>query len=344
MKPLYALILLALWSSQAQAQTPPRSTLYLASYGGSSEKTFREVVIPSFEQQFNAKVEYVAGTSATNLARLQAERAKPEIDVAILDDGPMQQAVSLNLCEAVKPTPEYEALYPIARFPHGKAAGIGVVATGLAYNTVEFAARGWKPPTSWLDLADPKYKGTLLVPTISNSYGTHALVMLARAGGGSEKQADPGFATMEKLAPNVASFEAASAKMSELFQTKAVTLGVWGNGRVQALADTGFPVAFVYPKEGAVALFTAACPVAGSDVPELAQSFLRHLMSAEVQAALAKGAGWGPTNSKTDLKPWVASRVVYGPLAVAKLIAPDLEVINDQKQDWSKRWSRRIER
>jgi putative spermidine/putrescine transport system substrate-binding protein len=340
MKPLLALVLLALGTAQAHAQP----TLYLASYGGSSEKIFREVVIPAFEQKSGAKVEYVAGTSATNLARLQAERAKPEIDVAMLDDGPMQQAVSLNLCQPVKPSPEYDALYPIARFPNGKAVGVGVVATGLAYNTVEFAARGWPAPKSWLDLADPKYKGTLLVPTISNSYGTHALLMLARAGGGSEKQPDAGFATMEKLAPNVASFEAASAKMSELFQTKAVTLGVWGNGRVQALADAGFPVAFVYPKEGAVALFTSACVVSGSDVPDLAQSFLQHLMSADVQATLAKGAGWGPTNSKTDLKPWVASRVVYGPAAVAKLVAPDLEVINDQKQDWAKRWSRRIER
>ena len=340
MKPCYALAVLALCAVQAHAQP----TLYLASYGGSSEKTFRELVIPPFEQKFNAKVEYVAGTSATNLARLQAERAKPEIDVALLDDGPMQQAVSLDLCEKIAPSPEYDALYPIAKFPNGRAAGVGVVATGLAYNTVEFAARGWPAPKSWLDLADPKYKGTLLVPTISNSYGTHALLMLARAAGGSEKQVDAGFATMEKLAPNVASFESASAKMSELFQTKAVTLGVWGSGRVQALADAGFPIAFVYPKEGAVALFTSACVVSGSDVPDLAQSFLRHLMSAEVQAVLAKGAGWGPTNSRTELKPWVSSRVVYGPAAVAKLVAPDLEVVNDQKQDWAKRWSRRVER
>lgn len=326
----------------AQAQGVP--TLYVAAYGGSSEKVFREQVVPVFEKRHNVKVEYVAGTSATNLARLQAERARPEIDVAVLDDGPMQQAVALKLCDPIAKSKELDDLYPIARFGAGRAAGVGVVATGIAYNTAEFKARGWQPPSSWRDLADPRYKGQLLVPGISNSYGLHSLVMLARAHGGSEKKIEPGFEAMEKLAPNVASFESSSSKMSELFQTRAVTIGVWGSGRAQALAETGFPVAFVYPKEGAVALFTSVCPITASDQPQLAQAFVRHLLSPQIQAALAKGAGWGPTNKTAQLEPEVAAKVVYGPEAVARLVSPDLQLLNDQRPEWAKRWTRRVEK
>ena len=37
------------------------------------------------------------------------------------------------------------------------AAGLRM--TGLAYNKKMFAEKGWAAPTSWMDLADPKFKG-----------------------------------------------------------------------------------------------------------------------------------------------------------------------------------------
>jgi putative spermidine/putrescine transport system substrate-binding protein len=76
--------------------------------------------------------------------------------------------------------------------------------------------------------------------------------------------------------------------MTELFQSGQVVMGVWGSGRVKAFQDTGFPVAFVYPKEGAIALGISACPVAKPNASPLAQEFLSFMLSAEVQAMLAK--------------------------------------------------------
>ena len=39
--------------------------------------------------------------------------------------------------------------------------------------------------------------------------------------------------------------------MTELFQSGQANIAVWRTGRVQAFANTGFPVDFIYPKEGA---------------------------------------------------------------------------------------------
>ncbi|WP_280615231.1 ABC transporter substrate-binding protein [Burkholderia pseudomallei] len=265
----------------------------VAGYGGSSEALFRTQILAPFARAHGVQITYVAGTSATNLARLQAERDKPQIDLAVLDDGPMQQAVSLGLCQPLASAPVYRDLYAIAMANgEGRAVGIGIVATGLAYNTQVFARNGWPAPTSWTDLGDPRFRGRVLVPSISNTYGLQTLLALARQGGGDAHHVEPGFAFMaQRVAPDVLSFETSSGTISELFQTGAVVLGVWGNGRSQALAKTGFPIAFVTPKEGAQALLTMACVVNGSHQAALAQALMQDLLSPRVQTLLAT-QGW----------------------------------------------------
>ncbi|MFI4988897.1 MAG: ABC transporter substrate-binding protein, partial [Alphaproteobacteria bacterium] len=74
----------------AQAQD---KTLYVAAYGGSFEQTLRKEVFPPFAKEHGITIEYVAGNSTDNLAKLQAQKGNQQIDVAILDDGPMYQAV-----------------------------------------------------------------------------------------------------------------------------------------------------------------------------------------------------------------------------------------------------------
>src|SRR5580704_18929905 len=78
-----------------------QKTLYVAGYGGSYEKTIRDEVIPGFEQANGAKVEYVAGNSTDTLAKLQAQKGNQQIYVAIVDDGPMYQAIQLGFCGKV---------------------------------------------------------------------------------------------------------------------------------------------------------------------------------------------------------------------------------------------------
>ncbi len=66
-----------------------------------------------------------------------------------------------------------------------------------------FKKKGWKPPTTWADLMRPELKGTVIIPPVSNTYGLYTLVELARMGGGSEDNIEPGFVALKKVAPNV---------------------------------------------------------------------------------------------------------------------------------------------
>jgi putative spermidine/putrescine transport system substrate-binding protein len=326
----------------AQAQD---KSLYVAAYGGSFEQVMRKEVIPPFEQKHGVKVEYVAGNSTDTIAKLQAQKGNQQIDVAIVDDGPMYQAVALGFCAPLAKGAVYDELYDLAKFPSGKAIALGVNGTGIMYNMKVFDENHWAAPSSWEDLKDPKFKKKLVIPPLNNTYGLHALVVMAKRRGGGEKNIDPGFkAFQDEVGPNVLVYEPSPGKMTELFQSGQAVIAVWGSGRAKALADTGFPAAFVYPKEGGIALGVAACPVAGGkDKPE-AQSFIQHLLSPEMQIVLASGAGLGPVNKKATLPADKQAGIPYGVEQIGALKVIDWDTANEKREEWNKRWTREIER
>jgi putative spermidine/putrescine transport system substrate-binding protein len=342
MKPLSLLVAVNIAALAVPPALAQQKTLYVAGYGGSYEKTIREDVIPAFEQVHGVKVEYVAGNSTDTLAKLQAQKGNQQIDVAIVDDGPMYQAIQLGFCGKIEGLPA--DLYDAARFRDDLAVGTGLVATGLMYNTKVFAEKGWAPPTSWNDLRDPKYQKQIVIPPINNTYGLHALLMLAKMNGGSEANVDAGFKIFkEEINPNVLAYEPSPGKMTELFQSGQAVLAVWGSGRVQSFANTGFPVDFVYPKEGAVTLLTSTCPIAKPNASPLASSFVKALLEPRIQLVMLKDYGYGPV-LKAVVVPFELSKMAPVGDRAAKLYTADWSIINDKREEWTKRWNREVER
>jgi putative spermidine/putrescine transport system substrate-binding protein len=333
-----ALALACALSAQAQEKT-----FYVAGYGGSFEKTMRKEIIPAFEKKHGVKVEYVAGNSTDTLAKLIAQKANQQIDVAIMDDGPMYQTIRLGFCAPIAGLSTAD-LYESARYKDNRAVGIGLVATGIMYNTKYFKEHGWAPPTSWNDLADPKYRKLLVIPPISNSYGLYTLVMFARMNHGGETDIDPGFKAMrEKINPNVLAYEPSPGKMTELFQSGQAQIAVWGSSRANAFMATGFPVDFVYPKEGAVTLLASACPVAKPGASPLASEFVRELVEPQFQQVLALEYGYGPVNRNARVP---REKLPIAPIGerASKLVNIDWNTVNEKRDEWTKRWNREVER
>ncbi|MBS0517578.1 MAG: ABC transporter substrate-binding protein [Proteobacteria bacterium] len=320
-----------------------QQTLTVAGYGGVWDSLLRKEVFPAFEAKHGVKIEYVAGNSTDTLAKLQAQKANQVIDVAIVDDGPMYQAIQLGFCTKIEGLKK-DDLYPAALYKDDKAVAVGQTGTGLMINTKVFKEKGWATPTSWNDLKDPKFKKQLVIPPINNTYGLYTLVMFARMNGGGEKNIEPGFKVMKNdVNPNVLVYEPSPGKMTELFQSGQANIAVWGTGRVQAFANTGFPVDFIYPKEGAPILLASACPVAKAKVNPLAHELIKTLISADVQTLMAKKMGNGPVNTKVDVNMPELRMAPVG--ARAKLIVtPDWDTINAHREEWTKRWNREVER
>ncbi len=318
-------------------------TLTVAAYGGVWDSHLREKVFPDFEKKYGVKVDYVAGNSTDTLAKLQAQKANQVIDVAIMDDGVMYQAIQLGFCSTIQGMDKSE-LYPAALFKDDKAVAVGQTGTGFMINTKVFKEKGWAIPASWNDLKDPKFKKQLVIPPINNTYGLYTLMMFARMNGGGEKNIDPGFKVMkDEINPNVLVYEPSPGKMTELFQSGQANIAVWGTGRVQAFANTGFPVDFIYPKEGAPILLASACPVAKASINPLAYEMIKTLLSASVQTGMAKEMGNGPVNTKVDVAMPELKMAPVGERAKL-VIAPDWDAINAKRDEWTKRWNREVER
>ncbi|MEZ5849201.1 MAG: ABC transporter substrate-binding protein [Hyphomicrobiaceae bacterium] len=320
-----------------------QKTLTVAGYGGSWEQTFRKEVFPDFEKKHGVKIEYTTGNSTDTIAKLQAQKGNQVIDVAIVDDGPMYLAIGLGFCAKIDGLPKAD-LYPSALFKNDLAVAVGQTGTGLMINTKIFKEKGWPVPTSWNDLKDAKFKKLVVIPPINNTYGLYTLIQFARMNGGGEKSIEPGFKVMkEAVNPNVLVYEPSPGKMTELFQSGQAVIGVWGTGRVQAFANTGFPVDFIYPKEGAPILRASACPVAKAKVDPLAHELIKTLISRDVQTKLAKLIGNGPVNTKVDVNMPELKMAPVGERA-KKVVSFDWDLINPKRQEWTKRWNREVER
>ncbi|WDZ94130.1 ABC transporter substrate-binding protein [Herbaspirillum sp. WKF16] len=337
-----ALAMLAAAGS-AQAQT---KTLYIGMNGGNMEKTFTQFVFGPFEQKHNVKVVVVPGGSADILAKAQAARDKPQMHVMFLDDGVMFRAVGMGLCEKQKTNPNLASLLPAAHIKDDMATGVTISVTGLAYNTKVYAEKGWAPPTSWLDLADPKLKGKVVFQSLpSSTFGLHAFLAFNKLKGGTDANVDPGFkAWPASIGPNVVEYISNSAKISEMAQTGEAALFPYTPTQSTILKSKGIPVEYVQPKEGAVVLMVAQCVIANNSEPQLAQELAAYLLSPEAQAKALDGGNYNPTNTKVKAGGASAAEQQRMMDFVKNARVVDWEEINKNRSAWNSRWTRSIER
>ena len=328
----------------ASAQT---KTLYVGMNGGNFERTFTQGVFPDFEKANNVKVVVVPGTSSDILAKATAAKDKPQMHVMFLDDGVMFRAVGAGLCEKLKDGPELGELDQSARMKGDMAVGIDMGMTGLAYNKKMFDEKGWAAPTSWMDLADPKFKDKVVFQSASaSSFGLHAFLMFNRVQGGNEGNVEPGFGKFrETIGKNVLEFIPSSAKISEMVQTGEAAIFPLTPTSVATLKDKGIPVEYAQPKEGSVVLMVAQCVIANNSEPELAQKLAAYLLSADAQSKALAAGNIVPSNTKAKATTPEAEKKLEAFHANMKTaVTLDWDQINAKRPEWNSRWNKMIER
>ena len=330
-------------SGAASAQT---KTLYIGMNGGTMEKAYTQYVFPAFEKLYGAKVVVVPGTSSDILAKAQANKDKPQMHVMFLDDGIMVRAIGMGLCQKQKPNPSLAEIYPAARFKDDMASGVSLGMTGLAYNAKMFKEKGWAAPTSWMDLADPKFKGKVVFQSMSSSsFGLHGFLMFNRIQGGNDKNVEPGFkAWPTTVGPNVLEYIPSSAKLSEMVQTGEAAIFPLTPTAVAALKVKGIPVEYAPPKEGAVVLMVGQCVIANNSEPELSQKLAEFLLSPLAQANVLQYGAQIPTNPKAPAVGEGATQVADINKWMKTAITIDWESINANRPAWNSRWNKTIEK
>ncbi|WP_017776382.1 extracellular solute-binding protein [Paraburkholderia kururiensis] len=324
-----------------QAQT---TTVYIGMNGGPMERAYASQVLPDFEKANNVKVTVVPGTSSETLAKLLASRAHPSMHVAFLDDGVMARAVNSGVCQKLDDSPVLRELYPFARMKDDIGAGVQLGMTGIGYNTKLFAQKGWAPPRSWMDFANPKYRGKVVFQSAATStFGLHGFLAINRLLGGSDRDVEPGFTKWAStVGPNVVAYIPNSAKLAQMIESGMAGLFPLSPTAVGDMEDRGVPVAYVNPIEGAVLLLVDLCVVKDNPDPALAQKLAQYLLSAEAQTKAAAAGRQIPTNRDAATTP--AMRKSVGDLSdlVRRVTVVDWDAINAHRTEWDARWKRTI--
>jgi putative spermidine/putrescine transport system substrate-binding protein len=282
-------------------------------------------------------VEFVLGGSSDRYARIYSELNNPSMDVVYLNMAQTEQATKDGVILAPNPqrVTEYSNLYPIAKGSGGY--GVALMAIGLMYNTDRFKTA----PDSWLEMWKPENKGKVAPFVFPGTQGTAFLVMAAKVHGGSEENIDPGFKALKELKPFPMILSGID-EMNLAFQQGDLWLAPQMDGYAYNFKDAGGPVDFVLPKEGAVLSMNCAAVTKNSKNADLAEMFINIHLSQDCQEAYAEVLKYGPTNKTIKLSPELASKVVYGEAAVAKLYALNNPMVTANQSKWADRWNKEI--
>lgn len=286
-------------------------TLVVNSYGGPYEDLQEKLIYRPFEKQHGVKIQVVTVYSADMLAQLRAQKSAPQFDVVQFSGGQEILAAKEGLIAPLKPAelPNAADLYPFAA--EGMEKGQGpvslVTAMGLLYNE----KKAPRAPTSWKDLWDPAFGDHLVLTDLSNTFGMQGFLMMNKIWGGDLNNWQPGLKKVQALLDRSVIITS-SPEIQQNFAQNDAWLAPFAQDYAHVIQQSGLPVKFVFPKEGASALYITTNLVAGRPHSDLAKKLIDYTLSPEVQVAFAREMRYSPTNRKAELPEDLAKEVVHG--------------------------------
>ena len=311
--------------------------LVAATYPGAFEESYRKVAVPVFKKETGASMTLTPVLATDQVAKTAASMANPPYDVLLLDEGPMIDALPLDI---FMPFPANKSKSNAALGAPFQSKGVGPTVTvqliGIAYNPKKITT----PPTSWLDLWKPEYKGRVGLPSIESSLGTVFMVEVAKLKGGSEKNLEPAFAALKELVPNIGAIAPNPGALGTLFQQGQIDIAPFYFNNTLLIAEKGVDVAFVKPETGLVLVRTSMHIAKNTKVPDLALAWIDDITSPDVQQQLQAAPYYlVPTNSKAKFSEAIEKVVGGGPDALLKNQIPDWPTINLNRTAWLKEFT-----
>lgn len=249
---------------------------------GTAEEAFVRGMCQAFEQETGINTEYVRMSAGEALDVLRSSRGAPRFSVWW--GGPADGyivAAGEGLLEPYKPrgTSLIPRQYKDAQ---GSWTGVYVGALGFAVNKRILAERSLTVPASWADLATPLYRGQVAIahPASSGTAYT-ALATIMQLHG---KDPERGFAYLEALHRNVASYPRAGAESARMAGRGDVAIGVAFSHDIVATIEDGYEdLMLVFPGEGTGYEIGAMALIKNAPEPALAKRFMDWALSRQAQ-------------------------------------------------------------
>lgn len=244
-------------------------------YTAMEEEEINLFVQKAAEELPDIKLNILRLSTGNLAARLVAEADNPQADVLL--SLPSTSIMNPNILKVFEPYAPKGIEQVPAKFRD--AEGRWFALTGwmetFCVNTDRIAKLGLPVPNTWEELADPKYKGEVVMPDPAVSgtgfLGIATLVTIL----GEEK----GWDLASRLSENMAQFTTSGSRPCRMAQTGEYSIGVSYEGpAIQAITE-GYPVKMVIPTDAAGYEISGIGLLKGSKNEADAKAFLDWLLT-----------------------------------------------------------------
>lgn len=325
--------------SAAEAAKPEQ--VVVMTWGGLWGDSVRKGVDAAFEKAAGIKVVQDRGSSPVErITKLKVNLGNQIFDLVQLHDGLFPLAVKQGVLEPInKKSPHLTNLkdvYP--DFIHDYWIVQIFSALGIIYNTKLVK----RPPIGFADLWSEEFKGRIVLPEVSHSIGTYIIPIGAMAQGKDPKDAEAGFEMLKRMVGLRPIWAKDTDTIMNSLRSEEAVIGLLYKSQTYTVSGWGAPVAWVYPKEGAISITWGTGIAKNTKNLEWAERYLNLTLDPEAQTHFTQAFNYPGSNRKMIdlLPPELQQRARFSPEELKRLVQLDHGFMSDRRAEWTERWNR----
>lgn len=305
-----------------------------------AQDAYDKIVYQPFEKQCGCKLVVETGNSAERLAKMEANKANPVIDMAVMSMADALEAARKGLVDKIDISKlgNFDKLYDVAKDPNhdGMSVGYTFYATSIAYRSDKVKV------DSWADLLSRKLAGQVAFPNVTTNQGPPALYMLGLAMGKDSPDLKAPIDAVGEHRNDIVTFYTRSSQLVQLFEQGEIWAAPVGRFAWAPLRKLDVPIKWATPKEGQTGGMNVMVVTRGSKKRDLALKFMDFWLSTKVQEGLADALVDSPANKEVKVSSKVADNITYGADTAKslKLIPSSVDLENRNK--WLQEWNARV--
>ncbi|MGI8399739.1 ABC transporter substrate-binding protein [Agrobacterium deltaense] len=327
-------LMLTMGAAEAQDKT-----LTISVYAFAQDE-FKELVYTPFEQKCGCKLVVETGNSVERLAKMEANKANPVVDLAIVSMADALSATRKDLIQKIDASkvPNIEKLYDIAKDPNGDGMSVGVnfYATSIVYRTDKMKI------DSWADLLKDDIVDHVAFPNVTTNQGPPALYMLGKAIGKDTPDLSGAIEAVGEKKDDIVTFYVKSSQLVQLMQQEEIWAAPIGRFSWAPFTKLDLPLAWATPNEGQTGGMNVLVVPKGTKNEDLALQFMDFWLSTDVQKALAEKLVDSPTNREVKVSDEVANNITYGDETAKSLQLIPSDVTLDNRDKWLSEWNAKV--